>query len=991
VKDLVLDWKPLYKELKAFVLPTESGLVHSTNLKRNVKTLTKMCAFSQLFFDPCELPAMLEELLPHYTTSFSEGAFVVAGLINLLLPTSPPPAEREDLLPQTHLPTQFHLWSLVGRSKTFDTTYLDYLSRLARDSLPAGHIPFSEHGIFTKDQSALIFTAILRLLEIPVGQSTSPYSALVDISSGLGIMLDRDTRKHPVAHHIARWIVLSLSPACLESEDSILSQLEGLIQAVETFFHPSNSGSWTKTLSQLVYYLTDFFVMRWNREQSGEMEIPAERRLTEPLKRRFVLCLRDVIFMGIYAKSSTAMTFSLSTLQGLAYLEPHLILPGALQRIYPSLQGLVEVHRTTSSLRAMQVLSRVITRTRGYRCHMTTLLGLALPGIDANDLDKSLHALSFIQSACYNIPMVDMTQGREDVNCNMLALQWITGEMERMEEQGTDLQLNYDTELDDETEELILRSSTCGFGDFTISFLGRVFTLLENLPDVTRVRNGSPEENIVNTLPATFMPLLASLSPEYYDIALSKIVDFVSNHVIHQARDAMAFICNALCKVNPEKALKRFIPVLTQAIRTEIEENGAGSTRTTGTDVLPRDRGLVWNVSMLSMCVVHVGDAVLAHRQDLFDIAVYMQQKCRGIPTVHISNFIHHLLLNLTGTYTSDYSLYEKEDTKEGIQPTHWSYKPDVQNLNINWHVPKREELEFAVEVFKNQAESALKHLSGLTNETSSIKRDGSGKDWSDEVTRNLVLLRLLLSGISVLFNPKAASKSSEASNTNEVEMVDDSTVSNGVGDEDPEAALDTSDESAIKESFSYPTGYPLEEEDVLYTIIHEIRERAGFVLHDVHRFLTDKQEDDVPCFGALYSAYRSWFVDVGIERSAHVLDRVTRLLAADIHPYKMSGIRKDYPRALLVQTSIICNACGTMPLRDLDPNLTRFFYLILPSLVSPSTRRLVGMLRMQVNRPSNLFGAHELSSSPLFSRRCRRVSRRTTMPVSREPCFLCF
>jgi Predicted DNA-binding protein containing PIN domain len=79
VKDLVLDWKPLYKELKAFVLPTESGLVHSTNLKRNVKTLTKLCAFAQLFIDPCELPAMLEEFLPHYTTSFSEGAFVVAG------------------------------------------------------------------------------------------------------------------------------------------------------------------------------------------------------------------------------------------------------------------------------------------------------------------------------------------------------------------------------------------------------------------------------------------------------------------------------------------------------------------------------------------------------------------------------------------------------------------------------------------------------------------------------------------------------------------------------------------------------------------------------------------------------------------------------------------------------------------------------------------------------------------------------------------------
>lgn len=904
----MLDWKPLYKELKAFVLPTESGLVHSTNLKRNVKTLTKLCAFAQLYVDPCEVPAMLEEFLPHYTTSFSEGAFVVTGLINLMLPTAPPPASRDDLLPQRHLPTHFHLWSLVARSKTLDMTYLDYLSRLARDSLPADHIPFNEYGIFTKEQSALIFTAILRLLEIPVGQSTSPYSALVDISSGLGVMLDRDTRKHPVAHHIARWIVMSLSPACLEAEDSVLSQLEGVIQAVETFFHPSNSGSWTKILSQLVYYLADFFVMRWNREQSGEMDIPPERRLNEPLKRRFVVCLRDVIFMGIYAKGEIAMTFSLSTLQNLAYLERHLILPGALQRIYPSLQGLVEVHRTTSSLRALQALSRIITRTKGYRCHMTALLGLALPGVDANDLEKSLHSLSFIQSACYSIPMSDLTKGRDDVNCNMLAMQWVSGEMERMEEEGVNVQLNYDTGLSDETEEMILRSSTCGFGDFLISFMGRVFTLLENLPDVTRVRNGSPEENIVNTLPATFTPLLSSLSPEYYDIALAKIVDFVSNHVIHQARDAMAFICNTVCKVNPEKALKCLLPVLIQAIRSEIEENGAGSSRTTGTDVLPRDRGLVWNISMLSMCVVHVGDAVLAHKKELFDIAVYMQQKCRGIPTVHISNFIHHLLLDLTATYTTDYSLYEPATLDQGMQPELWNYRQDPTKMTVKWHVPNREELEFAVELFKNQADTALNQLTALTTGTANVKRDGSGKDWSDEVTRNLILLRLVLSGVSVLFDSKAASttNSSEANGSSgvssDVEVIDRQEALNGASDEDPDATLDSSDEATIRETFAYPVGYPLQETDPLYIAVHETRERVGYVLHEVHRFLADKQEDDVPCFAALYSAYRSWFIDVGLERSAHVLDRVTRLLAADIQPYKMSGVRKDYPRPLLVR-----------------------------------------------------------------------------------------
>ena len=880
-------------------------MVQQQNVKRNYRTLAKMCSFAQLYFEPTEIPAMLEEFLPYFTTSFTECAYVVAGLLNLLFPTQPAPSGREDLYPQHYLPTFFHLWSLVNRSKMFDITFLDILSRLARDSLPANHIPFSEYGIFTRDQSSTIFTSILRLLDIPVGQATSPYSGTMDGAAGLAIYLERDTKKHPVAHHIARWIIMSLSPASLDSDESILANLEGLIQAVETFFHPSNSGSWTKTLAQLVYYLTDFFVMRWNRERSGEMEIPVSRMLNDEIKHRFVLSLREVVFMGIYAKSGTAMDYSLSSLQSLAFLEPSLILPGALQRIYPSMQGLVEVHRTTSSLRSLQVLSRIMARTKGFRCHVTTMLGLALPGIDANDLEKTLYTLSYIQSVCYNVPFRDLTEGHEEVSGNMLALDWITNQVTYMEQEGVNVQLDYEEALSDKDEEMVLRSSTAGFGEFVSAFLGKVFTLLENLPDAARARSGSPEENVINTLPATFLPLLASLSEELYDVALNKIADFIANHVIHQARDAMAFICSALCKVNPVKALKRLIPILVASIRTEIDENGAASTRNIGTDVLPRDRGLVWSVSMLSMCVVHVGDAVLAHRQALFDIAVYMQQKCKGTPTLHASNFTHHLLLNLSGTYAADWSLYEADVFERGIGPQDWGSTPDPQKLKMKWHVPNKEEIEFCVDLVKAQGGNALQRLKDLTSETPSIKRDGSGKEWSDEVSRNLMLIRLLVSGVSVLFDPKAASNevnqgSEPGTDTEMIDAGNDlSDVQDGEGEFDP---LETTNDDSVKPTFRYSAGYSLDEDEPLYKELHDFRDTVGAVLHDVHRFLLEKQEDDVACFGPLYTAYRSWFIDVGIERSARVLDRVTRLLAADIHPYKVSGLRKQYPRPLLIR-----------------------------------------------------------------------------------------
>ena len=904
--DLNLDWRPLFREWKAFVIPSESG-VHTQHVKRSHKTLTKICAFAQLYFDPREIPAMLAEILPYFTTSFTEGAYTVTGLLNLLFPTAPPPEGNEDLLPEHYLPTLFHLWSLVNRSRVFDSTFMDLLSRLARDSLVSAHVPFSEFGIYTLEQSSSIFTAIFRLLEIPVGQATSPYSGTMDMAAGLAIMVERDPKKHPIAHHIARWIIMSLSPACLDRPHSIMTNLEGLIQAIETFFHPSNSGSWTKPLAQLVYYLTDFFVMRWNREKSGEMEMPEERKLNDKLKQRFVLCLSEVVFMGIYAKSGGAMNFSLSSLQSLAYLEPNLILPGALQRIYPSMQGLVEVHRTTSSLRSLQVLSRIMARTKGFRCHVTTMLGLALPGIDANDLDKTLYTLSYIQSVCYSIPLHDLTRGSDDVGGNMLAIEWITAEVARMEEEGVNVKCDYQESLSDVDEEMILRSSTAGYAEFLSSFLGKVFALLENLPDASRPRSGSPEENIVNTLPAAFTPLLASLSPDLYDLALNKIAEFISKHVVHQARDAMAFICSSLVKVHPVKALKRLVPVLIQSIRTEIDENGAASTRNTGTDVLPRDRGLVWSVSMLSMSVVHVGDAVLQHRQELFDIAAYMQQKCKGLPTTHISNFIHHLLLNLTGIYTIDYSLYEQEILTRGIGPADWGMATDPQNLHIKWHVPKKDEIQFAVDLLKAQGENALGQLQALTSGSSSIKRDGVGKEWSDEVSRNLVLLRLLLSGVSVLFDTKLDSKittpQSESETSADTEMVDaEAETSGDQHDEDSDANLRNADDDEAKPTFTYASGYQLEEDDDLYQELHTFRERTGQVLHAVHQFLVEKQQDDVACFEPLSNAYRSWFVDVGIERSAHVLDRVKRLLSADTQPYKVSGLRKEYPRPLLLR-----------------------------------------------------------------------------------------
>lgn len=888
-EDLVLDWKPLWNDVKAAVLPT----AQHTGRKRITKQILRLANHAHTYFDPSDRPEMLEELLPFFSVNDLPNAYIVCGALSTLLPSYPAPAAATKAQPEHFFPSLFHVWSIINRSKVIDVFFLDLFSRFARDHLQCEHVPFGEYGMFTKEQADIMFTSILRITQIPVGQSTSSHSTL-DMLSGTGILLTKDEKKHPVAYMVARLIVNSLSAKCSDKEESMMTSLEGLLQSIETFFHPSNQGTWTTFLAQVTLFLTDAFASRWNREQSGELDIPEDRRITPDIKKRFVKALSEVMFMGLFSKSSRVSKFYYIALQGLAYLEPDLVLPGALQRFYPSLQGLVEVHRTTSSLIGLQMVVNTMSKLKGYRCHLTALLALALPGIDANDLNKTQYTLYLIQSIAYSIPIANLAGKEGDVHDTMLAMQWVQGEMDRMESDGTNVTMNYGTELSDEDEAKILRSSTAGFGEFVLTLLGRVFTLLENLPD----GGGAPEDDVVSALSAAMSPLFASMSPEIYDTALEKIASFVSGHVVHQARDAMARILNAACKVNPEKALKVFIPMFVVNIRNEIDDNDAASDRTTGTDYLPRDRALVWHLSMLAMTVVHVGGEVLKYKDELQGIAQYMQEKVRGLPTLLVSNFIHHLLLNLTHTYPIDHSLYEPDVAQRGLDVSDWGRETSPSDLTIRWHHPSQDEITFAVELFASQTQSATEQLDLLLSDNPPVSRTGKNKEWSDEVSRLMEQIWLTTSGMANLFDPKRASDG--ATSKSEKNDFLDADGDELMGDDD--LLSEVADDETLRPQFRYKAGYLLKEDDPIYERIHELRKELGNLLFRAHTFLVKYQEDDVKSFTALYSAYRTWITDVGFERSAHTLERHANLYKSYVSAFKIKGLRKVYPRPLLIK-----------------------------------------------------------------------------------------
>jgi len=56
----------------------------------------------------------------------------------------------------------------------------------------------------------------------------------------------------------------------------------------------------------------------------------------------------------------------------------------------------------------LSVLFNIIINVKGYRYHITTLLGLVLLGINANNLKKTLHTLSCIEIIFYIIPFYNL-------------------------------------------------------------------------------------------------------------------------------------------------------------------------------------------------------------------------------------------------------------------------------------------------------------------------------------------------------------------------------------------------------------------------------------------------------------------------------------------------------------------------------------------------------------------------------------------------------
>lgn len=759
-EDLQLPWMPLWLCLQREIWPQERTQDPNRNLINILLYVAEKC---NAYYDPNDIPQMLEEFLAHMT---SESTLTIVPVVTSFLP-------RRHI--DQYMPIIFKLWEAFN-SSVLDDRFLDLAGELSERHVGGtvgteGGAPWKDVGIWTDDEWNFLVGKGLGSLNVPIGTgkftlATAAHADILTRPSRIKKTISRGAA-------VARLLVYSMSvdgpvksatpssgraalfqPQGLPAGSKALETLERLVTCMETFFHPSNSGPWTPVLTTLLHHLTTDFIQRWKEEELPECKTPVAQRLTPAIRKNFVQILRTPALLAMFSKDTGSMSHAQGALRTMAILEPGLIMPELLERAYSGLEVVNETHRTTAVLSMLSGMAvPLVSPTIWLPAvkHLVPLLELSVPGIDLNDPAKTVTAALFIVSVVQHIKIGDLS-GSHGGGFNPLVGD---GPAEGMMDVDTD-EIPQGTEPGDvptfsrEEERSLVRDSTANFADWVTSLLRRVLSLFENLPEEggrSNTTGGKSEESVIKSVKSMMDIVALHLSDDLFDLVLRIVHDYGVTNAKSNAVRAFGQLVASLARAHPNKTLKKFFPHCKDQILEELR-HGASSVRTTGSHAaVASDTTLHWNISILRGCLGYGGPALLLYRKDIVQLLKVLIEKTmseRGYTGT--GRLISRILHTVSAVYPYDsrfvnQDLWDSEEFEKG-HDAHWGKLYEVEDVKLDWHVPSPEEIDFVLEIIDEIAVPTMAQLETLLQ-----KPHWDSADRND-FCRYLIAVRSIWSGL---------------------------------------------------------------------------------------------------------------------------------------------------------------------------------------------------------------------------------------------------
>ena len=547
---------------------------------------------------------------------------------------------------------------------------------------------------------------------------------------------------------ISRWIVSSCGRGSCTQR-----YLDQLFKALESYYHPANFGGHMYKLMTFLIRVTQTFVKRVHRERYAKPKwgnvVAEDCKLTDQDIESFVRGIQPVILNAMYSNS----ILTTGPLQCLATLAPHIVIPPLIERLYGAFDTLTEPHKLTASMNSIVAVARTLVHPgTGYKegpTHVIPLLLLSLPGIDPNDLRKAALTFQFISTLCTLVPVVDSSSS--------VTLGGINDDLSE--------------------EEKLICGQSAQFEDFLVQFLDKCFNLIESSTfEHTREEMSSSdhrtskEETMKNSgMASTFSAIITHSSTTLQDIALKKVQNFIYGKIleIKVSGKIAASLCRCLVRVSPAKSLKAFVP---NAIRTIEEHFANGSIEKD--EIL--DEEVKFNLLLLSECVRCVGTFILPYLEDIKKVLR---------KTLHLTNkdgytmacyILRHILKSLTMIGPTDFKSSSKgyDLPLSEYQPfREWGKPSSPTDLNLNWHVPSREEMnqaQLVVNEFLVEELDILEKYSELPPEVESNDKLLS----KDQLKNRLTIIQNIIHGSGSVLPFWDEKDTSQIETTNDVPIL---------------------------------------------------------------------------------------------------------------------------------------------------------------------------------------------------------------------------
>ncbi|KAH3674628.1 hypothetical protein WICMUC_003174 [Wickerhamomyces mucosus] len=687
--------------------------------------VTRLALNSNYFFASHSMREIFDWSLERFSPSTS-------SLATAVLSNSLPLFVLENESVTDYIPTLFHFWS-TATSKSFENHIFELLGRITTKL----YYKIAEGDTNVKQEKFLIFT------------ETQMNFLLNKIQNNL-----RNDQRSGSFYGIAKLLVYTLTH---DNAKDYNEKLTTLLHSLETFVHPSNSGSWSKLIARFCHRFITRYHKRYREQQDDkDLKLPENLKITEDLNKLIIDGFLELVLLGSQAKKDTDANYYVGSVCYLADLKApnqHVILNRILIDLYQSLtdQFVNSNHRITVALKQFTEVSRFMINDHIYRVHITNLLTLLLNKIGSNDLNLTNTIFNVIVTIFSSIQLKDLSKENDYISFESTTAGFINDHLYFLKEHPDEKFLP-DTEYLNQA----FVASTKAFKDIIRLYIDKLIVLFE--ADLT--------ETFVFKITQTILITTESLSDELFEFYGDLVKQKLLSGDIPSYEENESIIANLIGSVvkHDNSKTTEYFHIVDKLIRYEIEQ-GAGTTRNMSAKVLGGDKNLALQLTVMSEILGVSNGEVLKIRKEIVSLIKFIYNSVKNPPLVSLCCYVvHKLLKNLTNIKLRENRLFQKEpenddyDSRWGVNQFSES-RFDQQNLKFDWYSPGIEEISFSVEIFEGIVIESLSKLDEFTKVTGGNNKDLS---FSDEFYKNLLFLANSLSGASILFDPDYSNEQTE-------------------------------------------------------------------------------------------------------------------------------------------------------------------------------------------------------------------------------------